>query len=520
MLEPAASCKARIILIAVHPILVHFQQIDNTKWHSFHTQGISESGVDVEYQVPTSSQRDQEDENVILLDSDEEDDSDDNNDNDDEDDDDEMADDGIAGVRFEDEEEEEEEVTDAYGMDEEPEYGDEEPDDDPESDGVSGRLAGVVGGVVGASDGADGAMVLLLPSDNNEVDVEDSRDGRPAQSQLANSDSGSSGIGVVGSGASTATVASAVASAAAAASDVGTSQTTTTTTNAGDGSSAAVVGVATAAAGFSATGDADRQQFQTISSGSATREAAAQQQQQQLALLRPFEDTDGIVPSTPTLYPHRGVRTLDAGGAGSGGGFAGFSEAVSSPQSQVPLSAQSSAAAAGGALAARFTFNEPAGSTSSLASSSLLLMRGVGPAATTAAGAAELENSVEFEVEMVMDDTHVELNVGGEVASGAELELMPVVAGVGIVVEADGEAIMAEAAAQPTAMGADGDRMVDASDADDAEVAAIDAVVAVAQDGGSAIAAVSSELAAQPSDNESECEWFKFFCLVFAIAGQ
>lgn len=39
-------------------------------------QGISESGIDVEYQVPTSSQRDQEDDNVIVVDSEEEDEDD------------------------------------------------------------------------------------------------------------------------------------------------------------------------------------------------------------------------------------------------------------------------------------------------------------------------------------------------------------------------------------------------------------------------------------------------------------
>lgn len=39
-------------------------------------QGVSESGIDVEYQVPTSSQRDQEDDNVIVVDSEEEDEDD------------------------------------------------------------------------------------------------------------------------------------------------------------------------------------------------------------------------------------------------------------------------------------------------------------------------------------------------------------------------------------------------------------------------------------------------------------
>lgn len=400
-------------------------------------QGISESGLDVEYQVPTSSQRDQEDDNVIVVDSD------------DDDEEDEMADDGIAEEQFEDE------VDNAYGMEEEP-YGMEQ--DDEADDGAGGNAA-------------DAAALAV----NNEVDVEDSSD-VPAQSQ-------NSAIG--GSSSSQAS--------AVAASDVGTSDNAAELAQASGASGA----LATSGGGSGAAVLAnDRQQFQTISSGSATREAATQQQQQQLQVLqqqqqspgqqqqqlRPFEETDGIVPSTPILFPRGSGRSVGE----VGGHHHGLSEAVSSPHPQVPQQA----------AAARFTFNNEA----------------TGSGAASVRTSTETDNSVEYEV--VMDDTHVELNV--EAISG-ERQQQPLML-LANLAEAGAEA---EDVSGGVADGDDDDEDVDdESAAMDAEVAAAGADAVAGPSGSNAAtsdAIVAEIIGAVPSaaatsaDNESEWLFISFF---------
>uniref|UniRef100_A0A182VRS0 Nucleoprotein TPR n=1 Tax=Anopheles minimus TaxID=112268 RepID=A0A182VRS0_9DIPT len=105
-------------------------------------QGVSESGLDVEYQVPTSSQRDQEDD-IIVVDTEEEDDDD------------------------EEEEEDEEDV----GMADE---GTAEADDGP-FDSYETEELGVAGGV-GAYDEGEGPDIdedNNIQSANNEVDVDE-----------------------------------------------------------------------------------------------------------------------------------------------------------------------------------------------------------------------------------------------------------------------------------------------------------------------------------------------------------
>lgn len=218
-------------------------------------QGVSESGLEVEYQVPTSSQRDQEDD-IIVVDS--EDDDDDGN---------AEVDDGP----FEDDN------GDGYDM----EMFEHEPDmqnfdgDGPDIDEDN------------------------VQSDNNEVEIEDS-------SEVPNQ-SGTSSV-----------------SQGHVAPDAGTGT--------------AVVGQSTSEVPIATPqNQLESQQIQTISSGSdaAGSSRRSQSQSSHLMLVQDgYEESgdDSIVPCTPTLYAQR--RTD------------GFSEAVSSPHSQVPS-------------AARFTFSEP-----------------------------------------------------------------------------------------------------------------------------------------------------------------
>lgn len=112
-------------------------------------QGVSESGLDVEYQVPTSSQRDQEDDNVIVVDSEEE------------DEDDGMADEGTT-EHFEDEADNGE----SYEMEES--Y-DQEQDDEGEGPDIDEDN---------------------VQHDTNEVEVDDSSDA-PNQSSVATTVAGS-----------------------------------------------------------------------------------------------------------------------------------------------------------------------------------------------------------------------------------------------------------------------------------------------------------------------------------------
>uniref|UniRef100_A0A182NZD0 Nucleoprotein TPR n=1 Tax=Anopheles epiroticus TaxID=199890 RepID=A0A182NZD0_9DIPT len=124
-------------------------------------QGVSESGLDVEYQVPTSSQRDQEDD-IIVVDSEEEDEDDD------------------------DEEEEEDDV----GMADE---GTAEADDGP-FDAYETEELGVAGGV-GAYDEGEGPDIdedNNIQSANNEVDVDEDEAPNPCGTTSTTSTSTSS----------------------------------------------------------------------------------------------------------------------------------------------------------------------------------------------------------------------------------------------------------------------------------------------------------------------------------------
>lgn len=242
-------------------------------------QGVSESGIEVEYQVPTSSQRDQEDD-IIVVDSED-------------DDDDGMADEGNADA------------------DDGPFENDVDNGDDYEMEESYEQEQEMANYELGEGPDIDEDNVQ---SDNNEVEVDDSSE-VPNQSGTTSSshvapDAGSENA-VVGQ-------------------------------SSGNSESTPVA---------STQNQSEIQQIQTISSGSdaagsstsepqsgwrQTSPHSRQAQASHLMLIQPgYEEAgdDSIVPSTPTLYT---PRRSD-----------GFSEAVSSPHSQVPQHA------------ARFTFSEP-----------------------------------------------------------------------------------------------------------------------------------------------------------------
>ncbi|XP_055705206.1 nucleoprotein TPR isoform X3 [Phlebotomus papatasi] len=244
-------------------------------------QGVSESGLDVEYQVPTSSQRDQEDD-IIVVDSEEE-------------EDDGMADEGTPDDGpFDDEADEME----AYEQEQEIVNYDEGDGPDIDEDNV--------------------------PSDNNEVEVDDSN-------EIPNQSGSSSSNGQI-------------------APDAGSS-----TSQVGQSSLPEVSPEQPIEASSGQSQTEGVQQIQTISSGSepgsstsvatpntSWRQITPHSRQQQsathLVLIQqsssgyePETGDERIVPSTPTLFAPRRAD--------------GFSEVISSPHPQVPH-------------AARFTFTE------------------------------------------------------------------------------------------------------------------------------------------------------------------
>uniref|UniRef100_A0A182NLI4 Nucleoprotein TPR n=1 Tax=Anopheles dirus TaxID=7168 RepID=A0A182NLI4_9DIPT len=172
-------------------------------------QGVSESGLDVEYQVPTSSQRDQEDD-IIVVDSEEEEDD-------------------------EDDEEDEEEEEDVGMVDE----GTAEADDGP-FDGYETEELGVAGGV-GAYDEGEGPDIdedNNIQSANNEVDVdEDNEVPNPCGTTSTTSTSSASAKQLATGGHATETMDTTA--------DVETSSTSSTTTAPAGGSSGAVAGPST-----------------------------------------------------------------------------------------------------------------------------------------------------------------------------------------------------------------------------------------------------------------------------------
>lgn len=250
------------------------------------SQGVSESGLEVEYQVPTSSQR-ESDYDIIVVDSEEDEEEEDNG----------MADEGTADDGPFEDDADNGESYEMEGYEQEQEMvnydeGDEGPDIDEDNN---------------------------VPSDNNEVEVDDSNE-IPNQSGN-NSNSGAE------SGPSRGGVQSRSSDQAV---DMSTQH------------------------------QSEIQQIQAISSGSGGNEAGSsttvatpssqtmwrqiphsRQQAAHLVLIQPgYEETgdDCIVPSTPNLFVPR--RTD------------GFSEVISSPHPQVPHGS-------------RFTFNESGSATRS-----------------------------------------------------------------------------------------------------------------------------------------------------------
>ncbi|XP_050071749.1 nucleoprotein TPR [Anopheles maculipalpis] len=392
-------------------------------------QGVTESGLDVEYQVPTSSQRDQEDD-IIVVDSEEEDEDDD-----------------------EDEDEEEEDV----GMADE---GTAEADDGPFGEYETEEL-GVAGGI-GAYDEGEGPDIdedNNIQSANNEVDVdEDNEIPNPCGTTSTTSTStsstssstlsstkqmasgphatpmdttedvdtsstsstttvptaGGSSVAVPGpstsmqssTSSSSMTSSSVVESGASTSSNVGGNtsndaqqlpqiQSTTGTSHneastgqqstSSSSTSSSSIALSSTAASSSGTGTASGQMqggaTATGSGVSATRQivnplSRQQQQASHLILMQQNYEhhesaDDRIVPSTPTLYAPR--RTD------------GFS--VGSPHPQVPN--------------ARFTFSETSTSRQSV---------GVVPTSGGAAGSVSLPEGI--------DDTRIDLSQLDETAAG------------------------------------------------------------------------------------------------------
>ncbi|XP_062715436.1 nucleoprotein TPR isoform X2 [Aedes albopictus] len=267
-------------------------------------QGVTESGVDVEYQVPTSSQRDQEDD-IIVVDSEEEG----------------MADEGTADegtAEADDGPFEAYEAEEAYEQDE-PEmagnYDDGEGPDidednvqsannevDVDDDNEVPNQSGTSSSTSGAQVAPDAETSSTSVGQSSNAGPSTSSDGQamesssqPNTSEVQQIQSISSGSGEPSSGPSTAPSTSssagsgsAVAATAAAAS---TSSATTSSSSSAAGSSA------TAGSSVGSPSQSRRQ----------VNPLARQQQQQLLLMQQNYEESadDRIVPSTPTLFVPR-----------------------------------------------------------------------------------------------------------------------------------------------------------------------------------------------------------------------
>ncbi|XP_055539254.1 nucleoprotein TPR isoform X2 [Wyeomyia smithii] len=282
-------------------------------------QGISESGLDVEYQVPTSSQRDQEDD-IIVVDSEEDEEG--------------MADDGTAdegnaeaddgpfeGYEAEEAyEQDEPEIAGNYDEGEGPDIDEDnvqsannevDVDDDNEVPNQSGTSSTTSSAQVAPDVETSSTSV----GQSSNAGPTTSSDGQPSESgnqpnsnEVQQIQSITSGSGEP-SGPSTSSATSTAATAAAS-----TSASTTSSSTSSSSATAAAASSATSQA-MAASPSQSRRQVNPL----------ARQQQQQLMLMQQNYDEsadDRIVPSTPTLYVPR--RTD------------GFSEAVSSPHPQVP----------------------------------------------------------------------------------------------------------------------------------------------------------------------------------------
>lgn len=267
-------------------------------------QGVTESGVDVEYQVPTSSQRDQEDD-IIVVDSEEEG----------------MADEGTAdegNAEADDGPFEAYEAEEAYEQDEPEMAGNydegEGPDIDEDNvqsannevdvdeDNEVPNQSGTSSSTTGSQVAPDAETSSTSVGQSSNAGPSTSSDGQameissqPNTSEVQQIQSISSGSGEPSSGSSTAPSTS---------SSTGSGSAVAATAAAATTSSATTSSSSSSAAGSSATAS-------SVGSPSQSRRQVnplARQQQQQLLLMQQnYEESadDRIVPSTPTLYVPR-----------------------------------------------------------------------------------------------------------------------------------------------------------------------------------------------------------------------
>lgn len=251
------------------------------------SQGISESScLEVEYQVPTSSQRDQDDDNIIVVDSE---------------DDDDMPDDGPV-----------------------------EPDDAPFEDDADNAETFDLDENYGQAqemgyEGGNDIYSENLPTDTNEVEVDDVSE-VPNQSENP-SNTVASDVGtsqVVGQSSSSSSGNDAPSSESSPKNQQ--SQTISSGSSESGPSTSATTQWRQSAAPVTIRQQQQQQQQQQVQQ--QQQQQAQQQQQQNLLLQQTYEEAsdDSIVPSTPTLYTPRRAD--------------GFSEAVSSPHPQVQQAAR------------------------------------------------------------------------------------------------------------------------------------------------------------------------------------
>ncbi|XP_021710520.1 nucleoprotein TPR isoform X2 [Aedes aegypti] len=260
-------------------------------------QGVTESGVDVEYQVPTSSQRDQEDD-IIVVDSEEEG----------------MADEGTAdeGTAEADDgpfegseaeeayEQDEPEMAVNYDEGEGPDIDEDnvqsannevDVDDDNEVPNQSGTSSSTTGAQVApdaeTSSTSVGQSSNAGPSTSSDGQAMESSS-QPNTSEVQQIQSISSGSGEPSSGPSTAPSTSSSAGSGSAVAATASTSSATTSSSAGSSATASSVG----------SPSQSRRQVNPL---------ARQQQQQLLLMQQNYEESadDRIVPSTPTLYVPR-----------------------------------------------------------------------------------------------------------------------------------------------------------------------------------------------------------------------
>ncbi|KFB45358.1 AGAP001754-PA-like protein [Anopheles sinensis] len=359
-------------------------------------QGVSESGLDVEYQVPTSSQRDQEDD-IVVVDSEEDDEEDDDEEDDDEEEEDVgMADEGTA--------EADDGPFQAYVVEE-----------SYEQEG-----SGMVAAGAGPYDEGEGPDIdednNIEPSANNEVDVDEDNEapnacGTTSTTSTSTSSSSSQSAKLQlqqqqqpmdTADAETSMELAATAAVLPGPSSITTSgsssggavgindgpqqpqiQSTTGSSGGSQSSGTPLVLPSTAASSSSSTAEATASGVAGSSNAATTRQVvnplSRQQQQAAHLMLMNFEHEsadDRIVPSTPTLYV---TRRTDG-------------EAVSSPHPQVPN--------------ARFTFGETSTSRQSV---------GVVPTSVGAGGGGNVDQQM---LPVGIDDTRIDLSQLDEAASG------------------------------------------------------------------------------------------------------